>query len=57
MKYTGEDRPILTASLPDSLVRQVKARAMKERRPVSRIVEDALRSYLSRNGDEKSQSA
>ena len=36
----------LTVWLPDSVVRQAKARADEEDRPTSRLIEDAVCRYL-----------
>lgn len=35
-----------TLDLDDELVQDAKRRALKERRPLSRLLEDALRAYL-----------
>lgn len=52
MAKLNEGEKYLAAAVPEDLHKQVRIRAIEEGRPLTRLVEQAIRDYLARVSEE-----
>ena len=53
MARLTQGEKVLTAQVPEELHKEVRIRAIQEGRPLTRLVEQAIRDYLARTSPEE----